>query len=333
MDACVVIDEVEEPTPGMLAALETPDLSEIAADDTVRLYLLEAAATPLLAADEERALFVELEAGRAAAARLQALDYADEDERLALAQAQRRGDLAHDHLTRANLLLVVSIARRYRGYGMPLLDLIQEGNLGLLKAVERFDVARGYKFSTYATWWIRQAVTRGLADQRRAVRLPVHMEEQLRNFRRTVWELGQQLGHDPTLEEVVEVTGLKPAKVCRLLEIGQDILSLDKPMREGENGSELGDFIADEEGEGPAATAELALLKEALSEIMAELDPREAKVLALRFGLVTGQSLTLEQVGQKYGVTREHIRQIEKQALARLRHPSRSRRLRAFLNS
>ena len=271
----------------------------VAVDDPVRMYLKEIGRVPLLTADEEIELARRMEAG-------------DES--------------ARHRLEEANLRLVVSIAKRYVGRGMLFLDLIQEGNLGLLKAVEKFDYSKGYKFSTYATWWIRQAITRAIADQARTIRIPVHMVETINKLVRISRQLLQDLGRDPTAEEVAKEMGLSTLRVREIMKIAQEPVSLETPIGEEED-SHLGDFIEDEAALDPADAASVMLLKEQITEVLQTLAPREAEVLRLRFGLEDGRSRTLEEVGQSFGVTRERIRQIEAKALRKLRHPVRLRKL------
>ena len=271
----------------------------IALDDPVRMYLKEIGRVPLLTAEEEVALAQRMEAG---------------------------DETARHRLEEANLRLVVSIAKRYVGRGMLFLDLIQEGNLGLLKAVEKFDYSKGYKFSTYATWWIRQAITRAIADQARTIRIPVHMVETINKYIRISRQLLQELGRDPTPDEVAKEMGLSAPRVREIMKISQEPVSLETPIGEEED-SHLGDFIEDEAALDPADAASMMLLKEQISEVLKTLAPREAEVLRLRFGLEDGRSRTLEEVGQRFGVTRERIRQIEAKALRKLRHPVRLRKL------
>ena len=271
----------------------------VALDDPVRMYLKEIGRVPLLTAEEEVDLARRMEAG---------------------------DETARHRLEEANLRLVVSIAKRYVGRGMMFLDLIQEGNLGLLKAVEKFDYSKGYKFSTYATWWIRQAITRAIADQARTIRIPVHMVETINKYIRVSRQLLQELGRDPTPEEIAHRMGLSVARVREIMKISQEPVSLETPIGEEED-THLSDFIEDEAAPDPADAASMLLLKEQISEVLTTLAPREAEVLRLRFGLVDGRSRTLEEVGQNFGVTRERIRQIEAKALRKLRHPVRLRKL------
>ena len=276
----------------------------ISIDDPVRMYLKEIGRVPLLSADEEIALAKRMEAG---------------DEK------------AQKELAEANLRLVVSIAKRYVGRGMLFLDLIQEGNLGLIKAVEKFDYNKGYKFSTYATWWIRQAITRAIADQARTIRIPVHMVETINKLIRVSRQLLQQLGREPSPEEIAEAMEISVERVREIMKIAQEPVSLETPIGEEED-SHLGDFIEDQDAPAPAEAASFMLLKEQLEEVLDTLTEREERVLRLRFGLDDGRARTLEEVGQNFGVTRERIRQIEAKALRKLRHPSRSRKLKDFLD-
>ncbi len=304
-----VLPEVEE-----LAAIEEVTQEEIndtdaladsfSTDDPVRMYLKEIGKVPLLSPEEE----------------------------LELATRMSQGDEEAKHrMTEANLRLVVSIAKRYVGRGMLFLDLIQEGNLGLIKAVEKFDHTKGYKFSTYATWWIRQAITRAIADQARTIRIPVHMVETINKTIRVSRQLLQELGHDPSAEEIARELDMPVEKVRDILKISQEPVSLETPIGEEED-SHLGDFIPDEDASEPSEAASFSLLREQLEEVLDTLAPREKKVLELRFGIVDGRTRTLEEVGKEFNVTRERIRQIEAKALRKLRHPSRSKKLRDFLN-
>ena len=313
-DALPVLDDMEVPELADLEEIEEVTEEEIveteamvdnySTDDPVRMYLKEIGKVPLLTAEEEIALAKRMSEG-------------DED-------AKRR-------MAEANLRLVVSIAKRYVGRGMLFLDLIQEGNLGLIKAVEKFDHTKGYKFSTYATWWIRQAITRAIADQARTIRIPVHMVETINKVIRVSRQLLQELGHDPSAEEIAAEMGMPVEKVRDILKIAQEPVSLETPIGEEED-SHLGDFIPDEDASEPSEAASFSLLKEQLMEVLDTLTPREKKVLELRFGIVDGRTRTLEEVGKEFNVTRERIRQIEAKALRKLRHPSRSKKLRDFLN-
>ena len=276
----------------------------ISIDDPVRMYLKEIGKVPLLSAEEE----------------------------IELAQRMEEGDEeAKKRLCEANLRLVVSIAKRYVGRGMLFLDLIQEGNLGLIKAVEKFDYRKGYKFSTYATWWIRQAITRAIADQARTIRIPVHMVETINKLIRVSRQLLQEYGREPQPEEIAAEMGIPEDKVREIIKIAQEPVSLETPIGEEED-SHLGDFIPDEDASEPAEAASFTLLKEQLVEVLSTLTPREEKVLKLRFGIEDGRTRTLEEVGKEFNVTRERIRQIEAKALRKLRHPSRSKKLKDFLN-
>ena len=278
------------------------DLGEIATDDTVGLYLKEMARVPLLSTDEEVRLARLVEAGREAE-RLLANDGNDPVERLRLEGLIEQARLARDHLIKANTRLVVSIAKKYIGRGVPFLDLIQEGNLGLIKAVEKFDYHRGYRFSTYATWWIRQTITRAIADQGRTIRVPVHMSDRIRRLYRTARQLEQERGRAPTPEEIASEMDLEPRKVQWMLKVSWQPLSLERPVGEEED-SELGSFIEDESTPTPPQTAYQNMLAKKIEEILTTLSPREARILRLRFGLVNGRSYTLEEVGQKFGLTR-----------------------------
>ena len=300
-------------------------------DDPVRMYLKEIGKVPLLTADEEIELATAMTAGNAAKERLKEIEEITDEERKALNAECKRGERAKQKLAEANLRLVVSIAKRYVGRGMLFLDLIQEGNLGLIKAVEKFDYTKGYKFSTYATWWIRQAITRAIADQARTIRIPVHMVETINKVIRVSRQLLQELGHDPTPEEISEEMNMPVDKVREILKIAQEPVSLETPIGEEED-SHLGDFIPDEGASEPSEAASFTLLKEQLVDVLSTLTPREEKVLKLRFGIEDGRTRTLEEVGKEFNVTRERIRQIEAKALRKLRHPSRSKKLKDFLN-
>ena len=297
------LEEIEEVTEEEMN--ETEAMADtFSTDDPVRMYLKEIGKVPLLTPEEEQDL---------------AKRMAEGDE-----EAKRR-------MAEANLRLVVSIAKRYVGRGMLFLDLIQEGNLGLIKAVEKFDYTKGYKFSTYATWWIRQAITRAIADQARTIRIPVHMVETINKVIRVSRQLLQELGHDPSAEEIAAEMNMPVDKVRDILKIAQEPVSLETPIGEEED-SHLGDFIPDEDASEPSEAASFSLLKEQLMEVLDTLTPREKKVLELRFGIVDGRTRTLEEVGKEFNVTRERIRQIEAKALRKLRHPCRSKKLRDFLN-
>ena len=304
-------------------------------DDPVRMYLKEIGKVPLLTADEEIRLATAMSAGNAAKERMAAAEkegeVIPEEELAALKKDVKQGEKAKQKLAEANLRLVVSIAKRYVGRGMLFLDLIQEGNLGLIKAVEKFDYTKGYKFSTYATWWIRQAITRAIADQARTIRIPVHMVETINKVIRVSRQLMQELGHDPSPEEISEEMGMPVDKVREILKIAQEPVSLETPIGEEED-SHLGDFIPDEGVSEPSEAASFTLLKEQLVDVLSTLTPREEKVLKLRFGIEDGRTRTLEEVGKEFNVTRERIRQIEAKALRKLRHPSRSKKLKDFLN-
>jgi RNA polymerase primary sigma factor len=295
-------DEIEEDDEQEETDVSIPE--GVSIDDPVRMYLKEIGKVPLLTAEEEVELAKRMEAGDAEAKR---------------------------SLAEANLRLVVSIAKRYVGRGMLFLDLIQEGNLGLIKAVEKFDYTKGYKFSTYATWWIRQAITRAIADQARTIRIPVHMVETINKLIRISRQLLQELGRDPLPEEIAEEMGMPVEKVREIMKISQEPVSLETPIGEEED-SHLGDFIPDDEVPAPAEAAAFTLLKEQLIDVLDTLTPREEKVLRLRFGLDDGRARTLEEVGKEFNVTRERIRQIEAKALRKLRHPSRSKKLKDYLD-
>ncbi len=302
--------------------------------DAVRMYLREIGEVDLLTTGDERRLAQLIEEGLVAAGKIDVAADAglpiDGVEGRMLLRAVSRGERAKSELTQANLRLVVSIAKRYSGRGMQLLDLIQEGNLGLMRAVEKFDYTKGFKFSTYATWWIRQAVTRSIADQARTIRIPVHMVEHMNRVTRAKRTMHQELEREPSIEEIAVRVQLEPDRVRELLRISQDPLSLDSPVGE-EDESNLGDFIQDESVESPADAATKMMLSDAVGEVLGELSEREQEIVRLRFGLDGGQAKTLEEVGKAFGVTRERIRQIEAKTLAKLRHPQRSQRLREFL--
>ena len=304
-------------------------------DDPVRMYLKEIGKVSLLSADEEISLATAMSAGVEAKQKLEEAEKngteLSEEEMKALKSAVKKGERSKQRLAEANLRLVVSIAKRYVGRGMLFLDLIQEGNLGLIKAVEKFDYTKGYKFSTYATWWIRQAITRAIADQARTIRIPVHMVETINKVIRVSRQLLQELGHDPSPEEIAAEMDMPVDKVREILKIAQEPVSLETPIGEEED-SHLGDFIPDEGASEPSEAASYTLLKEQLVSVLSTLTPREEKVLKLRFGLEDGRTRTLEEVGKEFNVTRERIRQIEAKALRKLRHPSRSKKLKDFLN-
>jgi RNA polymerase primary sigma factor len=305
------------------------DLSDIPCDDSVGLYLKEMGCVPLLSLEEEVGLAKAVCRGREAERDLQRSGL-DPEERSHLEQRVEQARLAHAHLIKANTRLVVSIAKKYIGRGVPFLDLIQEGNLGLIKTMEKFDYTRGYRFSTYATWWIRQTITRAIADQGRTIRVPVHMVEQIRRLYKTAYRLEQEYGRRPTAEEIADETGIEPGKVQWMLKVSRHPLSLERPVGEDED-SELETFIEDDSLPLPEESAHQNLVRVKVEEVLSTLTPREARILRLRFGLQNGHSHTLEEVGQKFGLTRERIRQIESKALRRLRHPKRSRRLRDCL--
>ena len=338
-DDDIILDDEDE------VEVEKIDLSVpegVSVEDPVRMYLEEIGKVPLLSADEEIELAQKMEAGSVAVEKIPLLkerlaETGDEQEKeeiqaeiKALQLDVDRGSDAKKRLAEANLRLVVSIAKRYVGRGMLFLDLIQEGNLGLIKAVEKFDYRKGYKFSTYATWWIRQAITRAIADQARTIRIPVHMVETINKLIRVSRQLLQELGREPTPEEIAEEMKMPVERVREILKISQEPVSLETPIGEEED-SHLGDFIKDDNVPVPADAATFTLLKEQLEEVLGTLTEREQKVLTLRFGLEDGRARTLEEVGKEFNVTRERIRQIEAKALRKLRHPSRSRKLKDYL--
>lgn len=338
-DDDIILDDEDE------VEVEKIDLSVpegVSVEDPVRMYLKEIGKVPLLSADEEIELAQKMEAGSVAVEKIPLLkerlaETGEEQEKeeiqaeiKALQLDVDRGSDAKKRLAEANLRLVVSIAKRYVGRGMLFLDLIQEGNLGLIKAVEKFDYRKGYKFSTYATWWIRQAITRAIADQARTIRIPVHMVETINKLIRVSRQLLQELGREPTPEEIAEEMKMPVEHVREILKISQEPVSLETPIGEEED-SHLGDFIKDDNVPVPADAATFTLLKEQLEEVLGTLTEREQKVLTLRFGLEDGRARTLEEVGKEFNVTRERIRQIEAKALRKLRHPSRSRKLKDYL--
>jgi RNA polymerase primary sigma factor len=300
-------------------------------NDPVRMYLKEIGRVPLLSAEQEVDLAQRVEAGLFAAEKLEKAPDLSDQLRRDLAWLAADGVRAKRQLVEANLRLVVSIAKRYVGRGMLFLDLIQEGNLGLIRAVEKFDYAKGYKFSTYATWWIRQAITRAIADQARTIRIPVHMVETINKLVRVSRELLQQLGRDPTPQEIGAEMDLTPERVMEIRRISQEPVSLDTPIGE-EDDSHLGDFIEDSDAVVPLDAASFLLLQEQLQNVLHSLTERETTVIQMRFGLLDGRPRTLEEVGQEFGVTRERIRQIESKTLSKLRHPSRSQKLRDYLD-
>jgi len=308
------------------------DLSAISSDDTVGLYLKEMARVPLLTTEEEVSLAKRIERGRQAEGRLAKLN----GNATAPKRAEYQGRIqdmrqARDHLIKANTRLVVSIAKKYMARGVPFLDLIQEGNLGLMKAVEKFDYKRGFRFSTYATWWIRQTITRAIADQGRTIRVPVHMSDRIRRLYKVARQLEQDMGRKASPEEIAHEMETDARKVQWMMRVSWRPLSLESPVGEEED-SELGAFVEDETTPTPTQSAYSNLLREKIEEVLSTLSPREARILRLRFGLHNGRSYTLEEVGQKFGLTRERIRQIEGKALRRLRHPRRARQLRDYLS-
>ncbi|MGQ9586288.1 MAG: sigma-70 family RNA polymerase sigma factor [Anaerolineae bacterium] len=301
--------------------------------DPVRLYFQEMARTPLLSAEEEVELARLLEAGRKAEERLKGNGKSlTSEEFRELTEIVAKAQVARDHLIRANTRLVVGVAKRYRGWGIPFEDLIQEGNIGLMRAVDRFDHEKGYKFSTYATWWIRQAITRALADQGRTIRLPVHIGEEVRRLRQAEEQLSERLGREPTLQELAAETGLPTRRIRWLRRVSRRPVSLETSVGAEENDSSLADFVADENAPSPTDSAALEGLREEIRQLLDQLEEREAAVLRLRYGFVDGKPHTLKEVGERLGVTRERVRQIEAKALRRLRHPFRSKRIRDFVH-
>jgi len=326
-----------EPPEEELAAAEEvePELSlddylaNIDTDDTIGLYLKEVSRVPLLTATEEVELAQRIEHGRMAREEL-ARGKVSPRRRTELRRMIEDGWAAREHLITANSRLVISVAKKYMGRGVPFLDLIQEGNIGLIRATKKFDYRRGHKFSTYATWWIRQAVTRAIADQGRTIRVPVHMGDQINKLLRVQHQLTQRLGREPSVEELADALEVPPKKVENMIQVARRPLSLETPTDDEED-SVLGDFIEDDEAAPPDETATYNLLREHLGEVLNGLPPREVRILQLRYGLLDGQAYTLEEVGRKMGVTRERVRQIEAQALSRLRHPTIRRKLRDYL--
>ena len=310
-------------------AIDDNYLANIDTDDTIGLYLKEVGRVPLLTAEEEVELAQRIERGRIAREEL-AKGNALPRRRAELQMSIEDGWLAREHLITANSRLVISVAKKYMGRGVPFLDLIQEGNIGLIRAAKKFDYRRGHKFSTYATWWIRQAVTRAIADQGRTIRVPVHMGDQINKLLRVQHQLTQRLGRDPSVDELAGALEVTPQKVENMIQVARRPLSLETPTDDEED-SVLGDFIQDEEVPAPDETATYNLLREHLETVLNGLPPREVRILQLRYGLLDGQAYTLEEVGRKMGVTRERVRQIEAQALSRLRHPAIRRRLREYL--
>ena len=305
------------------------DLENIDTDDTIGLYLKEVSRVPLLNAEEEVELAQRIERGRMAREEL-AKGNVNSRRRLELRKLIEDGWSAREHLITANSRLVISVAKKYMGRGVPFLDLIQEGNIGLIRATKKFDYRRGHKFSTYATWWIRQAVTRAIADQGRTIRVPVHMGDQINKLLRVQHQLTQRLGREPTVEELAIALDVPPKKVENMIQVARRPLSLETPTDDEED-SVLGDFIEDDEAPPPDDSATYNLLREHLEDVLNGLPPREVRILQLRYGLLDGQAYTLEEVGRKMGVTRDRVRQIEAQALSRLRHPSIRRKLRDYL--
>lgn len=310
-------------------AISLDDLANIDTDDTIGLYLKEVSRVPLLTAEEEVELAQRIERGRMAREEL-ARGNVSNRRRIELRRLIEDGWAAREHLITANSRLVISVAKKYMGRGVPFLDLIQEGNIGLIRATKKFDYRRGHKFSTYATWWIRQAVTRAIADQGRTIRVPVHMGDQINKLLRVQHQLTQRLGREPSVDELALSLDVPPKKVENMIQVARRPLSLETPTDDEED-SVLGDFIEDDEAPPPDDSATYNLLREHLEEVLNSLPPREVRILQLRYGLLDGQAYTLEEVGRKMGVTRERVRQIEAQALSRLRHPSIRRKLRDYL--
>ncbi len=323
--------EIREDTPEAIFDV-LPSADEIEVSDPVRMYLQEIGRVPLLDAQQEVELSMQMESGQRADLKLKAEGELSPAEKVMVDRDVRLGKRAQERLVEANLRLVVSIAKKYVGRGMPLLDLVQEGNLGLMRAVEKFDYRKGFKFSTYASWWIRQAVTRALADQGRTIRVPVHMVETINKLAGVQRALSQELGREPTIDEIASDLELEPEKVTELKRIAQDPLSLESPLG-AEDDSTLGDFVPDLDAEAPVTAAAFRLLQDYLRVVLEELSDREREVLIMRFGLRDGNIKTLEEVGKHFKVTRERIRQLETKALAKLRQPSRAGKLRDYLES
>jgi len=319
----------EEEESAESARFAIDDLENIDTDDTIGLYLKEVSRVPLLNADEEVELAQRIERGRMAREEL-ARGNVSNRRRQELRKLIEDGWQAREHLITANSRLVISVAKKYMGRGVPFLDLIQEGNIGLIRATKKFDYRRGHKFSTYATWWIRQAVTRAIADQGRTIRVPVHMGDQINKLLRVQHQLTQRLGREPSVEELATSLDVPPKKVENMIQVARRPLSLETPTDDEED-SVLGDFIEDDEAPPPDESATYNLLREHLEDVLNGLPPREVRILQLRYGLLDGQAYTLEEVGRKMGVTRERVRQIEAQALSRLRHPTVRRKLRDYL--
>ena len=322
--------ELTEEEPEHEHGLDTTN--DVWVSDPVRMYLNDIGRYRLLTAQEEVELSMQLEAGTRATSHLEKSEELTSEDRTILVATVRRGDAAQRRLVESNLRLVVSIARRYVGRGMALLDLIQEGNLGLMRAVERFDYRRGFRFSTYATWWIRQSITRAIADQGRTIRMPIHIVDTVNKLTRAQRDMAQALGREPTVEELAIELDLTTERLVELTRIAQDTISLETPVGEEED-STLGDFVEDTDAEVPADAATFRLLQENLALALEGLNPREREVLIMRFGLADGRMRTLEEVGEHFKVTRERIRQLETKALAKLRHPEKARNLQGFLES
>jgi RNA polymerase primary sigma factor len=316
-------EEIQDPGIG--------DINAVSADDPVGLYFRQMAQEPLLTAHEEVELAKRIELGKEALARLHALRRPDRNQRLELQELIADGQAAREHLGRANTRLVVSIAKRYMGQGLPFPDLIQEGNVGLMRAVDKYDYKRGNRFSTYATWWIRQAITRALAQKTRTIRIPLHMTERIRQMYRTAQVLEQNLGRRPTPEEIAAEMELPAESVRGMMDASQHAIALERPV--GDDGdSEFGDFIEDQDSPSPVESATQHLLQETIEEVLSELTPRQSHILRLRFGLGGGDPHTLEEIANKFGLSRERIRQLEKEALRRLRHPRLAHNLRDYLS-